>query len=114
MTDNFNRILAHATGGRRYCFVIMTFEEGYAFFGRIRDIVAEATGFECVRADDIPGSGEDLRSKIHAAVESAALIIADVTHTSPNVYYEIGYVSTPNRNVPFRSSIEVSPCFACS
>ena len=23
-------------------------------------------------------------------------------------------VSTPNRNVPFRSSIEVSPCFACS
>ena len=91
MREHFNQRLAHVTGGRRYCFVIMTYHENYAFFERIRAIVSEQAGFECIRADDIPGSGEDLRGKIHAAIDSAALVIADVTHVRPNIYYEVGY-----------------------
>ncbi len=97
MEGNFNRLLAHVTGGRRYCFVVMTYHEGYTFFERIRKIVAEETGFDCIRADDIPGAGEDLRSKIHAAVDSAALVIADVSVPRPNIYYEVGYTAARSR-----------------
>jgi len=87
----FAQTLAHITGGRRYCFVIMTYHGQYTFFERIREIVARETAFECIRADDIPRAGEDLRPKIHAAIDSAALVIADISHLRPNIYYEIGY-----------------------
>ena len=53
MPSNFSQILAHASGGRRYCFVIMSYHEGYSFFRDIKRIVAEETGFECLRADDV-------------------------------------------------------------
>jgi hypothetical protein len=53
--------------------------------------VAEETGFECIRADDVPGAGEDLRAKIHAATDNAALVLADVSEPRPNIYYEVGY-----------------------
>lgn len=29
MTEDFREMLAHVTGGRRYCFVIMPFGEGF-------------------------------------------------------------------------------------
>lgn len=95
--SNFNSMLAHVTGGRRYCFVIMTYHEGYAFFERICKIVAEETGLECIRADDIPGAGEDLRGKIHAAIDQAVCVIADVSHLRPNIYYEVGYSVARNK-----------------
>ncbi|HUT36379.1 MAG TPA: hypothetical protein VNE39_23025 [Planctomycetota bacterium] len=69
----------------------MSYREGYAFFEKIREIVAEVTGFECIRADDVPGAGEDLRLKIHAAIKAAAFVISDVSRPSPNIYYETGY-----------------------
>ena len=82
--------IAQATGGRRYCFVIMPYKANYHLFENVRDVVGE-TGLECIRADDIPASGEDLRSKIHLAIDNAAFIIADISEFSANVYYEIGY-----------------------
>ena len=91
MVATFSQILNHATGGRRYCFVIMSYHRGYAFFERIKRIVGEDTGFECLRAVDIPGAGEDLRAKIHAAIENAVFVIADISHLRENIYYEIGY-----------------------
>ncbi len=97
MDSNFSQLLAHVTGGRRYAFVIMTYHEGYTFFERIRKIVSEETGFDCIRADDIPGAGEDLRSKIHAAIDGAAFVIADVSQPRPNIYYEVGYVAARTR-----------------
>lgn len=92
MGIEFQEMLAHVTGGRRYCFVIMSWHERYAFFEGLRRIVAEETGWECIRADDIPQTG-DLRAKIHAAIDNAALVIADITKLSPNIYYEIGYAA---------------------
>ena len=88
--EHFRSTLAHITGGRRYCFVITSFRGGYAFFERVRQVVSESTGCECVRADDIPQVG-DLRAKIHAAIDAAAFVIADVSDPRPNVYYEVGY-----------------------
>ena len=97
MENNFNQLLAHVTGGRRYCFVVMTYHESYTFFERVRKIVAEETGFDCIRADDIPGAGADLRSKIHSAIDSAAFVIADVSQPRPNIYYEVGYTVARSR-----------------
>ena len=37
----------------------MGYGEGYAFFERLRRLVAEATGLESIRADDIPTSADD-------------------------------------------------------
>jgi hypothetical protein len=91
MSSAFSQMLAHVTGGRRYCFVVMGYGEGYASFERIRRLVAESTGLECIRADDIPTSADTKRDKVHACIDNAALIIADVSAASPNIYYEIGY-----------------------
>jgi hypothetical protein len=86
-------MLAHVTGGRRYCFVVMGYRQGYAFFERLRRVVAEATGLECIRADDIPASADTIRDKVHACIDNASLVIADVSDTTPNIYYEIGYAA---------------------
>jgi hypothetical protein len=93
MSDNFNSLIAHVTGGRRYCFVLMSYHEGFTFFEKLRKIVAEVTGFECIRADDLPGAGADLRIKIHKAIDNAVFVIGDVSEPRPNIYYELGYAT---------------------
>jgi hypothetical protein len=79
------------TAGRRYCFAIVGFNDRYQFFKRVQEIVSETTGCECKRGDELLGPGADLRAKIHAAIEGAAFVIADLSTTSANVYYEVGY-----------------------
>jgi hypothetical protein len=93
MAAEFSQMLAHVTGGRRYCFVVMNYGEGYAFFERIRRLVAECAGLECIRADDIPTSASTIRDKVHLSIDNAALVIADVSDPRPNIYYEIGYAA---------------------
>lgn len=99
MTAKFNKLIAHVTGGRRYCFVMMSFHEGYTFFEKLRKIVAEVTGFECIRADDLPNAGDDLRSKIHDAIDNAVFVVGDVSEPRPNIYYEVGYAAARNKPV---------------
>jgi hypothetical protein len=41
MPKSFSDKLAHVTGGRRYCFVVMTYHGSYAFFERIRSSVVD-------------------------------------------------------------------------
>jgi len=31
MAQNFNSLIVHVTGGRRYCFVLMSYNEGFIF-----------------------------------------------------------------------------------
>lgn len=99
MSDNFNSLIAHVTGGRRYCFVLMSYHEGYTFFEKLRKVVAEVTGFECIRADDLPGAGADLRVKIHHAIDNSVFVIGDVSDPRPNIYYELGYANACNKPV---------------
>ncbi|MBG0860290.1 MAG: hypothetical protein IQL11_12365 [Bacteroidales bacterium] len=99
MPDNFSSLIAHVTGGRRYCFVLMSYHEGFTFFEKLRKIVAEVTGFECIRADDLPGAGADLRLKIHSAIDNAVFVIGDVSEPRPNIYYELGYAIACNKPV---------------
>ncbi len=97
--DDFKNLISHVTGGRRYCFVVMSYKGGYHFYEKLRAIVAEVTGFECIRADDLPGAGADLRMKIHQAIYNAAFILGDVSDPRPNIYYELGYAVACNKPV---------------
>jgi hypothetical protein len=99
MPSNFSQHLAHASGGRRFCFVIMSFHDRYSFFRDIKQIVGEETGFECLRADDVAAPGESVREKVHAAIESAVFVLADITDPRPNIYYEIGYALARGKQV---------------
>ena len=67
MTDRFHDMLAHVTGGKRYCFVVMSFHEGDALIERIKSIITGETGLECISAEDIKGTSEDIREKVHYA-----------------------------------------------
>ncbi|MBI4473320.1 MAG: hypothetical protein HY646_11680 [Acidobacteria bacterium] len=91
ISRSFSDRLAHVTGGRRYCFVVMTYHGRRRFFEWIRAVVSETAGLECIRADDIPGAGRELRDKIHYAIDNATLVVGEVSESRPNIYYEVGY-----------------------
>jgi nucleoside 2-deoxyribosyltransferase len=109
MPSKFSQLLAHASGGRRFCFVIMSYHEGYSFFKDIKQIVGEETGFECLRADDISAPGENIRDKTHAAIEGAVFLLADITDPRPNICYEIGYAVARNKPVLLLIRKDVTP-----
>jgi len=92
-------MLAHVTGGRRYCFVVMSFNEGDAFFERIRSIITDETGIACISAEDIKGASDDIREKVHYAIDNASFVLADLSSLRPNLFYEIGYSVARGRPV---------------
>ena len=52
--------------------------------------VCEGMGYEIIRCDKISGTGK-IDSDIINYLETAELVIADLTDLNPNVFYEIGY-----------------------
>jgi len=60
--------------------------------------VVEASGFKCVRADDI-FSPTLILEDIWIHILKCKVIIADVTGRNPNVFYEIGIAHTVGRPV---------------
>jgi len=79
------------TDGKPYIFMIMPYNEGYAFFEKIQSVVKNSVGFSCIRADHVHASGHELLSKIHLLIDRAELVIAEISTQSPNVFYEVGY-----------------------
>lgn len=49
-----------------------------------------ATGFLCERADQEAFLG-DILDRVKQKIETAAVVIAELTGANPNVYLEIGY-----------------------
>jgi hypothetical protein len=47
-------------------------------------------GFICERVDEVHFTG-DILTRIREGIESASLVIADLTEARPNVYLEVGY-----------------------
>lgn len=80
------------TGGRPYVFMIMAFErERRKLYECIGEIAEDRFGVACVRADHVRSSGHDLRAKIHYLIDRAEVVIAEISESRPNVFYEIGY-----------------------
>lgn len=82
---------------RKYCFVIMPFAKSYnKIYNKIKTVL-EDNGRVCVRADEIYQTKEILNI-IFEHMHRAELIIADLTDKNPNVFYELGYAHSMDKN----------------
>ena len=72
-------------------FLIMSFEsEGMREVLRTIKDECATLGFKATSSKDIVGSDLVMKN-IAALIEKASLIVCDLTHERPNVYYELGY-----------------------
>lgn len=85
--------LRHPVEGKPYCFVIMPFGSDAAVYEMIRSTVQEACALECYRADDFLMGSCYLQQKILELIRGADIVIAEVTESNPNVFYETGYAT---------------------
>ena len=75
---------------KRKCFVLMPFlAEHREVFEHAIKPAAENAGFECFRADD-PVGPRNIVCDIVEALFNADAIVADLTSSNPNVFYELG------------------------
>ncbi len=82
-----------------FCFVIMPFEDDLSpvFHNGIKPIVEEL-GYRCRRADEHFGSSP-IMFEIFDDILKAQFVIADLTGSNPNVFYELGISHALKRNV---------------
>jgi len=82
-----------------FCFVIMPFKDEMkgVYEGAIKPAV-ESLGLECIRVDEIDGSGNVVR-RIIERIHEAKAVIADLTGKSANVFYELGIAHALGNNV---------------
>jgi hypothetical protein len=85
------RIIEELTQGKPYVFVVMPYKSRWPLFERIECVVWEAVGLRAIRADQVPGAGQDLLAKVHLLIERAELVIAEISEARENVFYEVGY-----------------------
>jgi hypothetical protein len=86
-------------GAKPKAFVVMPFADGfdeiYSLF--IHETMSKS-GFDVCRADDIASSQNILKDIVRAIAESD-LVVADLTDSNPNVYYELGLAHALGRPV---------------
>lgn len=80
-------------------FVLMPFDKEFddIYDYLIHDPLSEA-GYDVKRADDILNQGNILSDIIQSIINSD-LIVADLSTTNPNVYYELGIAHSHRKNV---------------
>ncbi len=76
-------------------FVIQPFENAAVGYNLISAAAAKADAV-VFRADSIQ-TGANIMENIHQAIQTAALVIADVTNANPNVMYEVGVAQAQKR-----------------
>jgi len=76
------------------CFVLMPFAEGLTavYEHGIKPLV-ESMGMECKRADEVY-TAQGILGDIWDSIQTAEIIIADLTNKNPNVMYELGLCHT--------------------
>jgi hypothetical protein len=86
---------------RRTAFVAMPFSEEFydVYVFGIVGACAEV-GFSAIRIDEFQYGGSIIE-QIHEQIERAFLVIADITHSNPNVFYEIGYAQALRKTIIF-------------
>jgi len=55
-------------------------------------------GYKCIRADELEHN-KGILGAIYEHIESAHIVIADMTGRNPNVYYEVGYAHALGKEV---------------
>ena len=81
------------------CFVAMAFshEDTNRLYEETLSRALSAQGIDCVRIDRIDYNG-DIDDRMMEEIESADLMIADLTYARPSVYYEAGMPSGRSRS----------------
>lgn len=81
-----------------FCFIIMPFSEDLReVYNAVIKPSVEEVGLKCIRVDETEGSANIVR-KIIEYISNARIIIADLTHKNPNVFYELGIAHALNNN----------------
>ena len=86
--------LAERAALSREVFVIMSFEKSDDLldYKAAVESVCLQVGFDAVRTDSRPSTTtHQIVDAIHDRIRTCGFVIADLTNTRPNVYYEIGY-----------------------
>jgi len=80
-------------------FVIMPFEQEFesVYVGFIEPVL-RSSGYDVKRADDIENQRNIIRDIVES-IYSSSLIVADLTGTNPNVFYELGLAHAFERQV---------------
>ena len=79
-------------------FVIQPFSKATEGVYEIISSAAAKAGVNVFRSDMIEAGGKIMES-ILSAIQSASLLIADVTNANPNVMYEIGFAQAQNKPI---------------
>jgi hypothetical protein len=82
----------------KVAFTIMSFTEEFRDVYASYEAVCKEYGFTAERTDQAE-SGERIIPRIIEGIRRSAFVIADVTKTSPNVYYELGFAAGLGRPV---------------
>jgi len=79
-------------------FIIMSFKKEFDGLYNVYKEVCKSFGFNAVRTDKVY-SLDKILPRILQGIRHSAFVIADVTETSPNVFYEIGFAEGLGRPV---------------
>ena len=82
----------------RLCFVAMPIREDLRNTFDVIESVAVYCGLKCVRADRIAQSHQ-ITDDINRNIESARIVIADLSGNNPNVFYEVGLAHGRDKRV---------------
>jgi hypothetical protein len=86
---------------RRVCFFVMPFRSELNFFYLyLKKYLEDKHGVE-VRRGDTSILTKALMDKIETEIQSADLIVGDVTHSNPNVFYELGIARANRKPIVF-------------
>lgn len=79
-------------------FIVMPFKKEFDDLYKVYKTVCNDFGFDAVRTDKVI-SLEKILPRILNGIRHSAFVIADVTETSPNVFYEIGFAEGLGRPI---------------
>lgn len=79
-------------------FIIMSFKKEFDELYNVYKAVCKKFGFNAVRTDKVY-SLDKILPRILQGIRNSAFVIADVTETSPNVFYEIGFAEGLGRPI---------------
>jgi hypothetical protein len=83
----------------RLCFLIMPFDASLAEVHQtIKSVVENYAGCQCIRANQISRSTR-ITDDIFDYIRRARFLVADLTGSNPNVFYEAGFSRALEKNV---------------
>ena len=91
-------------------FVVMSFQADMEPTFEAIEAAARAVGLRAERVKDVPGDYR-ITDKILTSIRRAGLVIVDLTHERPNVYFELGFARGLGKTVITIMRVGTKPHF---